>query len=88
MGSASLANEIWQEAQDPYAHPEITSSARVRLGKDLCTEELAFIQRRKKHTMLALARYLEVSETDVDPQDVPTIAICSSGGGLRALVAG
>ena len=88
MDPASLANEVWQEAQDPYTHPEITSNARVRVGKGLCPEELAFIECRKKHTSLALARYLGVPETEIDPQDVPTIAICSSGGGLRALVAG
>ena len=88
MRPGSLANEIWQEAQDPYVHPEITSDPRVRIGKGLCNEELAFIQRRKNRTTSALARYLKVSENEVDPEDVPTIAICGSGGGLRALVAG
>ena len=88
MRPGSLADEIWQEAQDPYVHPEIASNARVRIGKDLCAEELAFIQRRRKYTMRALAKYLEIPEADVNPQDVPTIAVCGSGGGLRALVAG
>lgn len=88
MGPGSLADEIWQDARDPYIHPEITSHARVRVGKGLCDEELAFIQRRKKYTTCALARYLEIPEAEIDPQDVPTIALCGSGGGLRALVAG
>ena len=87
MGPGSLADEVWQEAQDPYTHPEIMRSARVRIGKDLCAEELAFVERRKKLTAQALARYLDISE-DVHPDDVPTIAVCGSGGGLRALVAG
>ena len=88
MGPGSLADEIWQDTQDPYAHAEITSKASVRIGKGLCDEELAFIQHRKKYAKLALARYLEIPEAEIDVQDVPTIALCGSGGGLRALVAG
>ncbi len=88
MYPTSLANEIWREAQDPYCHPEITLGSKVRLGKGLCNEEIQFAQRRKIHTARALARYLEIPESEIDPQDVPTIAICGSGGGLRALVAG
>ena len=88
MTPGSLADEIWLEAQDPFTHPEIKSNARVRIGKDLCLEELAFIQRRKRYTTTALARYLNIPEAEIDPQDVPTIAVCGSGGGLRALVSG
>ncbi|MDI1485304.1 MAG: hypothetical protein OHK93_000441 [Ramalina farinacea] len=88
MRPGSLADEIWQEAQDPYIHPEIRANTEVRVSKDLCAEELAFVQRRKKWTIRALAKYLEIPEADIDPQDVPTIAICGSGGGLRALVSG
>ena len=84
----SLADEIWQEARDPFVHPEIQWNAKVRIGKDLCPEELAFIRRRKRYTTQALAKYLNIPENTVDPRDVPTIAICGSGGGLRALVAG
>ena len=88
MKPGSLADEIWQEAQDPNVHPEIRSKAKVRIGKDLCIEELAFIQKRKRYTTQALARYLDIAEDEIDPQDVPTIAVCGSGGGLRALVSG
>ncbi len=88
MHPTSLATEIWQEAQDPYVHPEIMSDPRVRIGKGLCNEERAFMKRRKRYTTLALARYLEIPENEIDQRDVPTIAICGSGGGLRALVAG
>ena len=88
MKPASLADEIWQGAQDPFIHPEIQSSAEVRLGKDLCAEELAFIRHRKTYTTKALARYLDIPETEIEAEDVPTIAICGSGGGLRALVSG
>ena len=88
MARGSLAEEIWQEAQDPLSHPEIALDARVRVGKNLCSDELAFVRRRKRFTTKALAKYLEIPEANVDPKDVPTIAVCGSGGGLRALVAG
>ena len=88
MARGSLAEEIWQEAQDIEIHPEITLSARVRIGDDLCSDEMAFVRRRKRYTAKKLAQYLELPEADVDPKDVPTIAVCGSGGGLRALVAG
>lgn len=88
MARGSLAEEIWQEAQDEDIHPEIALNARVRIGKNLCSDEMAFVRRRKRYTAQALAKYLEIPEVDVDPKDVPTIAVCGSGGGLRALVAG
>ncbi|VZH87614.1 unnamed protein product [Fusarium fujikuroi] len=42
-----------------------------------------FAMRRRR-----LAKYLGLKEEDVHPDDVPTIAMCGSGGGLRALIAG
>lgn len=88
IGEGSLADEIWREAQDPDINPEIVRVASVRIGKDLCQEEMLFKQLRKEHTSRALARYLDIPEDEVDPEDVPTIAMCGSGGGLRAMVAG
>ena len=88
MARGSLAEEIWLEAQDQDIHPEIALNARVRIGKNLCPDEVAFVRRRKIHTTRSLAKYLEIPEADVHPDDVPTIAVCGSGGGLRALVAG
>ncbi|KAL8728203.1 MAG: hypothetical protein Q9166_005551 [cf. Caloplaca sp. 2 TL-2023] len=88
MAPGSLADEIWHEAQDPLLNPEIARMARVRISQELCDEEKMFQQRRKRYTTKALARYLGLPEEEVDPDDVPTIAICGSGGGLRALVAG
>ena len=88
MAPGSLADEIWQESQDPYINPEILRQATVRISKDLCKEELDFRAQRKRHTTKALARYLGVREQDIHPEDVPTIAMCASGGGLRALTAG
>ena len=84
----SLADEIWQEAHNPDINPEIVRYAEVRVSSELCDEERAFLERRKRHVRKALAQYLGVPETEVHPDDVPTIAMCGSGGGLRALVAG
>lgn len=88
MAPESLAAEIWQEAHDPYAHPEIEYSAKVRVSDDLCDDEKTFLERRKRAIIPALARYLGLTEEEIHPDDVPTIAMCGSGGGLRALVAG
>ena len=88
MAPGSLADEILQESEDIYINPEIAWKANVRIGKDLCPEEKAFQVLRKRCTTKALAKYLDLPEREVDPEDVPTIAMCGSGGGLRAMVAG
>jgi phospholipase A2 len=88
MAPGSLADEIWQEANDPEINPEITWDCSVRVSNELCDEEKMFLRKRKKHTIRALARYLDIPEGKIHEDDVPTIAICGSGGGLRALVAG
>lgn len=84
----SLADEMWHEAQDPERNPEICYSAHVRVSNSLCEEEKNFLERRKQVVRFALAKYLGLDEKDVHPDDIPTIAVCGSGGGLRALVAG
>lgn len=83
----SLAYEIWEEARDVSLNPEIALDATVRVGDDLCPEEKAFRWKRRKHVAKALKKYLDLEE-EVHPDDVPIIAMCGSGGGLRALVAG
>lgn len=88
MAPGSLADEIWQEANDPEINPEITWDCSVRVSNELCNEEKMFLKKRKRHTIRALARYLDIPEAKIHEDDVPTIAICGSGGGLRALVAG
>lgn len=88
MSPGSLAHEIWQEAHDPLINPEIRYSASVRVSPDLCDEEKEYLARRRRVARVALARYLGLQEEEIHPQDVPTIAMCGSGGGLRALVAG
>lgn len=88
MAPWSLSWEIWEEAHDPEVNPEIIWDAGVRVSTDLCPEEIVFLHNRRQYTARALARYLGVPESEIHPDDVPVIAMCGSGGGLRALVAG
>lgn len=88
MAPGSLAGEIWEEAHDPSINPEIQHAATVRVSNDLCDEEKQYLARRKRISRMALAKYLGLDEDEVHEDDVPTIAMCGSGGGLRALVAG
>lgn len=88
MAPGSLADTIWKEAHDADLNPEILRDAKVRVGGDLCVEEQAFREKRKRHAVKALASYLDIPEDEIHPEDVPVIAMCGSGGGLRALVAG
>ncbi|KAJ3476954.1 hypothetical protein NLG97_g8972 [Lecanicillium saksenae] len=84
----SLAEDLWADAHDASVNPEIQYTAEVRVSDDLCPDEKEFLARRKKKTRAALAKYLDMDEKDIHPDDIPTIAMCGSGGGLRALVAG
>ena len=88
MQPGTLADDIWQEAHDPTINPEIAWNATVRVGDTLGRDELEFLQKRKRHVVKALAKYLGINEKEIHPDDVPTIAMCGSGGGLRAMVAG
>lgn len=88
MSQGSLADNIWSETYDAEINPEITRRAEVRVGLELCREERDFQSNRRRAVTKALASYLNLNEKDVHPDDVPVIAMCSSGGGLRALVAG
>lgn len=87
MQPGTLADEIWQEAHDPNINPEILWNARVRVGEGLGADELRYRKRRKEYMAEHFKKYLDLEE-DVNPEDIPTIAMCGSGGGLRALVAG
>jgi cytosolic phospholipase A2 len=88
MKPGTLADDIWMEAHDANINPEIDWDAVVRVGETLGQDELQFRRKRRKHVVKALAKYLGINEKDIHPDDVPTIAMCGSGGGLRAMVAG
>lgn len=87
MKEGTLADEIWQEAHDATINPEVLWNARVRTGDTLGEDELKFRKRRKEYMVEHFKRYMDIKE-EVHPDDIPTIAMCGSGGGLRALVAG
>jgi len=74
MAPGSLADDIWQEARDPSINPEIEYSASVRISAELCNEEKDFRDQRKNYTRSGLAKYLDIPEEEVHPDDVPTIA--------------
>lgn len=88
MAPGSLANEIWWDARDPDINPEIEYSCSVRVSSELCRQERDFLVRRKRLVRIALASYLNIPLEEINLDDVPTIAMIGSGGGLRALVAG
>ena len=88
MSPGSLGDEIWKEAHDIELNPEIGIDAQVRVGDGLCREEQIFRRRRQRRIVRSLASYLGIDEKDIHPDDVPVIAMCGSGGGLRALVSG
>ncbi|XP_044291834.1 cytosolic phospholipase A2 epsilon-like [Varanus komodoensis] len=63
-----------------------TSGPDIRLGFDLCPEEKEFLQKRKKVVAAALKRVLQLEE-DLQDDEVPVVAIMTTGGGMRALTA-
>jgi len=86
MLPGSLSYELWQESFSLYLNPELQWDARVRLSPNLCDEEQAFINHRRKFTTKALANYLNIPEEEIKEEDVPVIAMTCSGGGVRAMV--
>ncbi|OPJ82972.1 cytosolic phospholipase A2 epsilon [Patagioenas fasciata monilis] len=58
----------------------------VRLGFDLCAQEQDFICKRKKVVAAALKDILQLEE-DLQEDEVPVVAIMTTGGGTRALTA-
>ncbi|KAA8910497.1 acyl transferase/acyl hydrolase/lysophospholipase [Sphaerosporella brunnea] len=88
MVPGSLADAIWSEARDPNINPEVAWDAKVRISPDLCEDEQRFLAARREFTRRALAKYLDIPEEEIHPDDVPVIASTGSGGGLRAMVAG
>ncbi|KAM9239207.1 cytosolic phospholipase A2 epsilon-like [Leptosomus discolor] len=58
----------------------------IRLGFDLCAQEQDFIRKRKKVVAAALMDILHLEE-DLQDDEVPVVAIMTTGGGTRALTA-
>ncbi|KFO86323.1 Cytosolic phospholipase A2 epsilon, partial [Buceros rhinoceros silvestris] len=58
----------------------------IRLGFDLCAQEQDFICKRKKVVAATLKDILHLEE-DLQDDEVPVVAIMTTGGGTRALTA-
>ncbi|KAM6204210.1 cytosolic phospholipase A2 epsilon-like [Sarcoramphus papa] len=58
----------------------------IRLGFDLCAQEQDFILKRKKVVAATLKDILQLEE-DLQDDEVPVVAIMTTGGGTRALTA-
>lgn len=56
----------------------------MRLGCGLCTEEQAFLSRRKQVVARALKQALQL-DGDLKEDEIPVIAIMATGGGTRAM---
>lgn len=64
---------------NPYAQ----QTATVRIGTELCSDELNYIQGRLPRIKKALE---SVTGMKLQDHEVPRIAICTSGGGMRAMI--
>ena len=64
-------------------HPYDTQIAHVRLSNDIPEEEKAACTLRKQKAHKKLEQLLGIS---LEPDEFPTIALCCSGGGYRALI--
>ncbi|CAH2328836.1 cytosolic phospholipase A2 delta-like [Pelobates cultripes] len=58
----------------------------MRMGFDLCDDEKIFLQNRSKVSAAALKKVLNL-ERDLQADEVPVIAVTTTGGGARAMTA-
>ncbi|KAM8807911.1 cytosolic phospholipase A2 zeta-like [Eudromia elegans] len=65
---------------------ECSEDLDVRLGFNLCRGEQQFLVRRKEKSSKALKKILKLSKAPLK-NEVPTVAVVSSGGGVRAMTA-
>lgn len=82
----SLYANVVKAAQDIKLHPELEWDAEVRLGTELSRQERAFLRNRKEAMVEAFAKLMDVAAEEVDPRDIPVVAVAGSGGGYRAMV--
>ncbi|XP_020649390.3 cytosolic phospholipase A2 epsilon, partial [Pogona vitticeps] len=58
----------------------------VRLAYDLCTEEKNFLKKRRKYVAAAMKKVLRLKE-ELQDDEVPVVAIMTTGGGTRSFTA-
>jgi phospholipase A2 len=83
----ALDSKVSQDLMDTSKFPEVSKTAEVRHGMDLCPEEKAFVAARKQLKRDSFARYMGWDPAAIHPDDVPTVAFGGSGGGYRAMLA-
>ncbi|NXI40165.1 PA24E phospholipase, partial [Galbula dea] len=81
-------SNIWQCLELFQQVPAISGCKNLdlRLGFDLCAEEQDFISKRKKVVAAALKKVLHLDE-DLQEDEVPVVAVVTTGGGVRSLTA-
>lgn len=67
-----------------FTHIFTSEQTSIRIGSSLSVHEEQWIALRKPHVKQALEQLLTMNLTD---DEVPTIALCLSGGGYRAMLA-
>lgn len=83
--TSHLFSYLLTEALDLIAKdPHTRFPATVHLSHALSPEEKAYCLKRKRYAHKALERFFN---TTLNPKHIPTIAVCASGGGLRAMFA-
>ncbi len=65
-------------------HPYGNKTAQVRRSSDLANEEVDFLTKRTPKVKQKLEKLLGIS---LDQNEIPRIAVCMSGGGMRAATA-
>ncbi|KAJ7413476.1 phospholipase A2 group IVE [Willisornis vidua] len=81
-----LNPERREELEVEFVLESIQEDLDVRLGFDLCVQEQDFICKRKKVVAAALKNVLQLEE-NLQDDEVPVVAIMTTGGGTRALTA-
>lgn len=79
--AGSMGHEVVREGAKALKAQQQTT---VRIGHELCDQELKFLEQRKQFTKRSLARYLSVPVETIHKDDIPIIGVATSGGGLRA----
>ncbi|XP_042315988.1 cytosolic phospholipase A2 epsilon-like [Sceloporus undulatus] len=89
VNSLPIDQEVIKEEKEFNLHFKVKdcpSYPDVRLGFDLCAEEQEFMKKRKRVAAAAFKRLLQLEE-DLQDDEVPVVAIMTTGGGFRALTA-
>ncbi|CDU22971.1 related to phospholipase A2, cytosolic [Sporisorium scitamineum] len=87
---AQVKHLLRADDTDLKAYPELQWDATVRRSASLHSEEVKFLRKRQLHLSSqgedVLKQLLELPASEqVDPRDVPLVALGGSGGGYRAM---